>query len=45
MSVSSCKESHPEKDEPLIRQPDDNSMGDLISVAFDTYHDYRPLRS
>ena len=36
-----CKESHPEKMNRFIGNRDDNSMGDLISVAFDTYHDYR----
>ena len=25
----------------FIGNRDDNSLGDLISVAFDTYHDYR----
>ena len=36
-----CKDSHPEKMIRFIGNRDDNSMGDLISVAFDTYHDYR----
>ena len=36
-----CKDIHPEKMIRFIGNRDDNSMGDLISVAFDTYHDYR----
>lgn len=36
-----CKESEPEKIIRFIGNRDDNSLGDLISVAFDTYHDYR----
>jgi hypothetical protein len=36
-----CKESEPEKIIRFIGDRDDNSLGDLISVAFDTYHDYR----
>lgn len=36
-----CKEIRPEKMNRFIGNRDDNSMGDLISVAFDTYHDYR----
>jgi hypothetical protein len=36
-----CGESSPEKIIRFIGNRDDNSLGDLISVAFDTYHDYR----
>lgn len=36
-----CKDIRPDKMIPFIGNRDDNSMGDLISVAFDTYHDYR----
>jgi hypothetical protein len=36
-----CKESEPEKIIRFIGNRDDNTLGDLISVAFDTYHDYR----
>lgn len=36
-----CKDVVPEKMNRFIGNRDDNSMGDLISVAFDTYHDYR----
>lgn len=36
-----CKDIRPEKMNRFIGNRDDNSMGDLISVAFDTYHDYR----
>ncbi|MDR1201067.1 MAG: carbohydrate binding family 9 domain-containing protein [Tannerellaceae bacterium] len=36
-----CGESEPEKIIRFIGNRDDNSLGDLISVAFDTYHDYR----
>jgi hypothetical protein len=31
----------PDKINRFISNRDDNSIGDLISVAFDTYHDYR----
>jgi hypothetical protein len=31
----------PEKINRFVGNRDDNSIGDLISVAFDTYHDYR----
>ncbi len=31
----------PEKINRFVGNRDDNSVGDLISVAFDTYHDYR----
>lgn len=36
-----CKDAVPEKMNRFIGNRDDNSLGDLISVAFDTYHDYR----
>lgn len=36
-----CKNAFPEKMNKFIGNRDDNSLGDLISVAFDTYHDYR----
>lgn len=36
-----CKDPQPEKINRFIGNRDDNSLGDLISVAFDTYHDYR----
>lgn len=36
-----CHDQEPEKMNPFIGNRDDNSLGDLISVAFDTYHDYR----
>lgn len=36
-----CKDAVPGKMNRFIGNRDDNSMGDLISVAFDTYHDYR----
>ena len=36
-----CKDAHPEKMNRFIGNRDDNSQGDLVSVAFDTYHDYR----
>lgn len=36
-----CKDPIPEKMNRFIGNRDDNSLGDLISVAFDTYHDYR----
>ena len=36
-----CKDAVPEKMNAFIGNRDDNSIGDLISVAFDTYHDYR----
>src|SRR3546814_7079021 len=36
-----CKDEHPETMNAFIGNRDDNSNGDLISVAFDTYHDYR----
>lgn len=36
-----CKDIKPEKMNRFIGNRDDNSLGDLISVAFDTYHDFR----
>lgn len=36
-----CKDAVPEKMNRFIGNRDDNSIGDLISVAFDTYHDFR----
>lgn len=36
-----CKDRVPGNMNRFIGNRDDNSMGDLISVAFDTYHDYR----
>lgn len=36
-----CKDAHPEKMNRFIGNRDDNSLGDLISIAFDTYHDFR----
>jgi hypothetical protein len=36
-----CKDDHPENMNAFIGNRDDNSNGDLISIAFDTYHDYR----
>ncbi|MGK6352842.1 DUF5916 domain-containing protein [Parapedobacter sp. DT-150] len=36
-----CKDEHPETMNAFVGNRDDNSNGDLISIAFDTYHDYR----
>ena len=36
-----CKDAVPEKMNRFIGNRDDNSIGDLVSIAFDTYHDYR----
>jgi hypothetical protein len=36
-----CKDAHPEKIIRFIGNRDENNIGDLISIAFDTYHDYR----
>lgn len=36
-----CKDEQPETMNAFIGNRDDNSNGDLISIAFDTYHDYR----
>lgn len=36
-----CKDVHPKTMNAFIGNRDDNSNGDLVSIAFDTYHDYR----
>lgn len=36
-----CKDEYPDEMNAFIGNRDDNSNGDLISIAFDTYHDYR----
>lgn len=36
-----CRDQYPETMNAFIGNRDDNSNGDLISIAFDTYHDYR----
>lgn len=36
-----CRDTEPEKIIRFIGNRDDNSIGDLVSIAFDTYHDYR----
>jgi hypothetical protein len=36
-----CKDIRPEQIIRFIGNRDDNNTGDLISIAFDTYHDYR----
>ena len=36
-----CKDAVPEEMNRFIGNRDDNSLGDLVSIAFDTYHDYR----
>lgn len=36
-----CKDDHPDKMNAFIGNRDDNSNGDLVSIAFDTYHDFR----
>ena len=36
-----CKDAFPETMNRFIGNRDENNMGDLISVAFDTYHDFR----
>ncbi len=36
-----CKDIKPNKINRFIGDRDDNTLGDLISVAFDPYHDYR----
>ena len=35
-----CKDAFPDKLIRFIGNRDDNSIGDLVSVAFDTYHNY-----
>jgi hypothetical protein len=36
-----CKDNAPEKTIRFIGNRDENNLGDLISIAFDTYHDFR----
>ena len=36
-----CKDAVPEKMNRFVGNRDENGVGDLISVAFDTYHDFR----
>ena len=36
-----CKDAKPEMMNRFVGNRDDNSIGDLVSVAFDTYHDFR----
>lgn len=36
-----CKENEPDHLNRFIGDRDDNSIGDLVSIAFDTYHDFR----
>ena len=36
-----CKDAHPDQLNRFIGNRDDNSLGDLVSIAFDTYHDFR----
>ena len=36
-----CKDARPELMNRFIGNRDDNSLGDLVSIAFDTYHDFR----
>jgi len=36
-----CKDAVPEKMNRFVGNRDDNSIGDLVSIAFDTYHDFR----
>jgi hypothetical protein len=36
-----CKDAEPGKIIRFIGNRDDNATGDLVSIAFDTYHDYR----
>ena len=36
-----CKEVQPENLNRFISNRDDNTIGDLVAVALDTYHDYR----
>ncbi|GHV04504.1 hypothetical protein FACS189416_2940 [Bacteroidia bacterium] len=36
-----CKDDHPDKTIRFIGNRDDNTVGDLISIALDPYHDYR----
>ncbi|MDR2968473.1 MAG: carbohydrate binding family 9 domain-containing protein [Tannerellaceae bacterium] len=36
-----CKDKEPEKMNRFIDNRDENNVGDLVSIAFDTYHDFR----
>lgn len=36
-----CKDKNPRTVNRFIGNRDDNSIGDIISIAFDTYHDFR----
>ncbi len=36
-----CFDAEPGQMNRFINNRDDNSIGDLVSIAFDTYHDYR----
>jgi len=36
-----CKDAVPEKMNRFVGNRDENRNGDLVSIAFDTYHDYR----
>jgi hypothetical protein len=36
-----CKDDRPDKTIRFIGNRDENTVGDLVSIAFDTYHDYR----
>lgn len=36
-----CKDASPGDINRFIGNRDDNSLGDLVSIAFDTYHDFR----
>ncbi|MDR1500390.1 MAG: carbohydrate binding family 9 domain-containing protein [Tannerellaceae bacterium] len=36
-----CRDEHPDKIIRFIGNRDENNTGDLISIAFDTYHNYR----
>ena len=36
-----CKDAFPEKMNRFVGNRDENNVGDLISIAFDTYHDFR----
>ncbi|MDR0795565.1 MAG: carbohydrate binding family 9 domain-containing protein, partial [Tannerella sp.] len=36
-----CKDAEPEKMNRFVGNRDENGVGDLFSIAFDTYHDFR----
>ncbi|MDR2496371.1 MAG: carbohydrate binding family 9 domain-containing protein [Tannerellaceae bacterium] len=36
-----CKDAEPERMNRFVNNRDANGIGDLVSVAFDTYHDFR----